>query len=66
MPTPAEIKAKRLELGLTQAQAASLVDVTLRTWQGWESDSTLSSSRNMPSLKWAWFQMATQAPQKAP
>lgn len=35
--TPTQIKSYRLRLGLTQAQAADLVHVSLRTWQQWES-----------------------------
>ena len=36
-PSPAEIKAAREALGLTQTQAAAAVYVPLRTWQRWES-----------------------------
>ena len=35
-PTPTEIKDARLKAGLTQTQAAELVEVGLRTWQQWE------------------------------
>ncbi len=34
--TPQRIKALRLRLGLTQAQAAARVGVTRRAWAGWE------------------------------
>ncbi len=36
-PDPVQIRAARLATGLTQAQAADLVHVTLRSWQRWES-----------------------------
>lgn len=35
-PTPAEIRAARERTGLTQAQAADLLHVDLRSWQKWE------------------------------
>ena len=35
-PTPEEIQARRISLGLTQSQAAALIHATERAWQGWE------------------------------
>lgn len=35
-PTPAEIKAVRAAAGLTQAQAAALLGLHIRTWQAYE------------------------------
>lgn len=35
-PSPAEIKAVRKEADLTQAEAAELIEVPFRTYQGWE------------------------------
>jgi DNA-binding transcriptional regulator YiaG len=36
-PTPAEIRAAREALGLTQTDAAALVHTTCRVWQQWEA-----------------------------
>lgn len=36
-PEPSEIKTKRLEQALTQAEAADLIYSKLRTWQDWEA-----------------------------
>jgi len=35
-PTPEEIKQARKDAGLTQTQAAALIDKTLSAWQRWE------------------------------
>lgn len=35
-PTTHEIRQKRIESGLTQEKAASLVNVSIRNWQQWE------------------------------
>ena len=35
-PSPTEIKAWRLSVGLTQAQAAALIGYTARAWENWE------------------------------
>jgi transcriptional regulator with XRE-family HTH domain len=35
--TPAELRAGRLKLGLTQSEAGHLFGATLRTWQDWEA-----------------------------
>lgn len=41
-PTQAQIIAARQAAGLTQTQAASLLQTTCRTWQRWErGDSTM-------------------------
>ncbi len=47
MENPADIKAARMSLGLTQPKAAALVDVALRTWQSWEY-----GKRAMPAPMW--------------
>ena len=36
-PTPLEIRVKRLELDLTQTEAAKIVYSSLRAWQQWEN-----------------------------
>jgi len=37
-PTPAEITKARMDAGLTQTQAATLIYKTLRAWQHWEAN----------------------------
>ena len=34
--TPEELKTKRSQLGLTQAELADMLPISLRTYQGWE------------------------------
>lgn len=48
-PTLSEIKALRKRHGLTQAKAASMAMVALRTWESWESDSKTSRPINLAS-----------------
>jgi DNA-binding transcriptional regulator YiaG len=36
-PSPSEIREARMWAGLTQTQAARVIDKSLRTWQSWES-----------------------------
>jgi len=43
--SPAEIKRIRTRLGLTQAQAAERVGVTVRTWNSWEC------ARDVPAIQ---------------
>jgi len=38
-PPPAELRAARAALGLTQAQMARMLDVTPRVYQAWEAPS---------------------------
>ncbi len=50
-PIPSEIYRWRKEkIGLTQSEAASMVHVTLRAWQWWES-----GKREMPIGLWELF-----------
>lgn len=37
MPHPNEIKQARDKSGLTQSQAAALVEYSMRAWQDWEA-----------------------------
>ena len=50
IPTPAEIRHKRIELGLTQAQAGAVVHAAERTWQDWEA-----GRREMNLANWELF-----------
>ncbi|WP_086642903.1 DNA-binding transcriptional regulator [Acetobacter sp. DsW_063] len=36
-PTPDEIRARRLAIGLTQTEAAELIYSRMRSWQNWEA-----------------------------
>ena len=54
-PSPSEIKQARMDAGLTQSQAASLIYKGLRTWQGWETDESLPGHRKMDSAFWELF-----------
>lgn len=54
-PSPADIRASRLSLGLTQAQAGEKVGVAARTWRSWEA-----GARVMPGAKWELFLIKTR------
>lgn len=60
-PTPTQIKAARKAAGLTQTQAAALIGRPLRTWQNWEGDPALESSRKMDAALWELFLIKTKA-----
>lgn len=38
LPTGAELKNARKAVDMTQEQAAELLGVSVRTWQGWEQE----------------------------
>ena len=50
MPSPAEVREARVKAGLTQSQAAELIDSTERAWRAWES-----GFRQMPAAKFRLF-----------
>lgn len=53
-PTPAEVRALRTSLGLSQSQAVAKLDgISLRTWQAWEH-----GTRNCPVAKWHYIRQA--------
>jgi len=52
LPTPEEIRAAREGCGLTQAQAAAMTRVGLRTWQQWEA-----GDRRMSLTAWDLFRV---------
>ncbi len=54
-PSAFEISAARAAAGLTQAQSAALVYVTLRGWQFWES-----GARAMPAATFELFLLKTK------
>ena len=47
-PPPGIIRAVRAAAGLTQTEAASVVHVTLRSWQNWEADEGSRDHHKMP------------------
>lgn len=49
-PEPTSIRAKRIEAGLTQREAARLIYATERAWQEWES-----AGRRMHPGLWELF-----------
>lgn len=51
-PTASQLKALRLEKGLTQADAATLVEVPTRLWQSFEG-----GTRSIPLEVWEAFQV---------
>lgn len=51
-PSPEAVKAFRAAQGLTQAECAALVHVTLRAWQFYES-----GGRKMPAAYWELLQI---------
>jgi len=53
-PNPAEIKAGRETLGLSQTAAAQVVHTTCRTWQQWEA-----GDRRMHPAFWELFARKT-------
>ncbi len=53
-PTPEALRLTRKRLGLTQGQAAAIIDMTRRSWAGWET-----GERDMPRALWTLFLMLT-------
>lgn len=51
-PSPAEIKAARESVGLTQGAAAALIYRTARNWQQWEG-----GDRRMDPALWELFRI---------
>ena len=56
-PSPADIRAARLAAGLTQTDAAALVHTSLRSWQQWEADPSISHHRRMHPAIWELFRL---------
>lgn len=46
--TPLQIKQLRKRAGLTQTEAATVVHVTMRAWQNWESSEDMNNHRVIP------------------
>jgi DNA-binding XRE family transcriptional regulator len=58
-PAPDEIKAARKAAGLTQAAAAALVHLDLRTWQACEAPEGKKSHRKLHPGLWELFRIKT-------
>lgn len=58
-PTPAQIRAAREIVGLTQTEAAAKVYATLNTWQRWESEDP-AYGRAMPPGMFELFLLKTR------
>ena len=56
-PTPEKIRAKRVEAGLTQTAAATLIHSTCRSWQQWEA-----GDRRMHPAMWELFEIKAAEP----
>lgn len=63
-PTPAEVKAARLEAGLSRDEAAELVHASYRTWQNWELPPSSEESRPIPLASWDLFLIKTKSLRK--
>ena len=59
-PSPADIRAARERLQLTQTRAAAVVHRTLRAWQGWEAPIGSTGHRKMPRDSWELFLIKTK------
>jgi putative transcriptional regulator len=55
-PTPAELRAAREALGLSQREAGELIHAGMRTWQSWEY-----GKRTMPVAKWWLWQIEARS-----
>ena len=64
VPSPSQVRARRLAAGLTQTQAAELVHTTCRAWQHWESEDDGSMAhRRMHAAFWELFTLKTSVVQ---
>lgn len=54
-PTPDQIRDVRMAAGLSQSQAAALIDGTMRGWQGYEADQGAPDHRRMHPGLWRLF-----------
>jgi len=59
MPGPDDVREARLELLMSQEEAAQIVDVPESTWQQWETDPMFSSYREISFEEWKSFLIQT-------
>jgi DNA-binding transcriptional regulator YiaG len=60
--SPDQVKKLRKRAGLTQAEAARTVHVSLRTWQSWETPNQSEHARTMPEANVELFCIKQQIP----
>lgn len=61
VPKPEQVLAARLELGLTQTEAAALVRSPMRSWRAWEAPEGTEGQRYMHPGLWELFLIKTAA-----
>lgn len=59
-PTSKQIRKLRKDVGLTQSEAAQLVNAPLRTWQNWETEEGTIPHRKMHPGFWELFKIKVQ------
>lgn len=63
IPTPDEVRTRRLAAGLSQTEACQLVsdagDKGYRTWQRYEAPSSKADHRRIPAGLWELFLLKT-------
>lgn len=59
LPTPQEVRAARLEAGLTQKQAGRIVHMTATSWGRFEALPSLASFRQISETTWDLFLLRT-------
>lgn len=59
IPHPHDIREARLELKLSQAEAAQVVGVSEETWLRWETDPMFTSYEEINGAAWDTFLLAT-------
>ena len=59
IPSPTDIREARLELMLSQEEAAQIVDVSESTWQQWETNPMFSSYEEISFHAWKSFLIQT-------
>jgi hypothetical protein len=59
MTSPRDVREARLEIGLSQAEAAHIVGVSESTWQQWETNPMFSSYEQISFVSWERFLIGT-------
>lgn len=59
-PTPTEIRALRVSLGLTQKQAGAVIGKSMRTWQNYEAPEGTAAHRSMDAALYRLFLIETK------
>jgi len=61
IPHPREIRAARVEIGLSEADAADIVGVAESDWQKWEADPFSDIYQEITAAAWGRFLRETKA-----